>query len=172
MAKGDGLIVKVRFTEPLVLDETIENPLAGNESNFKIKFDAYDPAIDRNVQVARDVIAVTLVPDSENKVIQLTLAEGNVNSMQQATGDIIVAYDGGGTLIGLGDPVAAFELLFTPEGVTYKGHQSNIEHIDIAEYTITSKMTKVTYHSAKHGAEHVSVNEFAVSSTLTHIDNI
>lgn len=114
---------------------------------------------------------VQLLARGDDHVLILSFDPGNVNSIQNAVGDIEVAYDGSGTLKGLGGPVLAFEQTFTPVGLDPKNNPHEMEHVEVSSIQASGNLLKVHYTNAIE-TEHVLVASITAVGTLTHIDDI
>lgn len=116
-------------------------------------------------------IRIQIYDQADANVIVLVFDPGNVNSIQRAAGDITVAYDGSGTLMGQGGSVLAFEKTFTPEGLVPKDNPYVAENIEVGNIQVAAILTRIYYTSA-YETEHISIADVAVVGTLTHIDDI
>ena len=114
---------------------------------------------------------VQLLAQGDDHVLILSFDPGNVNSIQNAVGNIEVAYDGSGTLMGQGGPVLAFEKTFTPVDLDPKNNPHDAEHVEMAGISVIGLLTKIYYTSAL-GSEHVVLSDVEAIGTLTHIDDI
>lgn len=109
---------------------------------------------------------------ADENIVLLTLGSGNRNSMQNAAGDITVKYDGSGSLMGLGGPVAAFEVTFTPEDLIPKVNPMDAEHIELTNITPIGSLKKVYYTNSKSSNEHIELVNIVPVGILTKIDDI
>ena len=92
---------------------------------------------------------------------------------ESAVGDITVAYDGGGSLVGEGGAVLAFSQNFTPVGLTPKPHQNDAEHIEISSVAVTGTLTKINYtNTAAQDQGHIEIASVTATGTLTNVNNI
>lgn len=105
---------------------------------------------------------------TDANVIVLHFATGNLTSIQNAAGDITVAY-AGGTLMGRGGPVLAFSRTFTPEDLIFKGHQNDTEHIEV-DLSVSGELKRVDYINTRE-LEHIEVN-ISVEGQLINIKDI
>ena len=101
------------------------------------------------------------------KVIELGL---NVPNITPAVGNAKVSYDGLGNPAGAGGPTEAFEGTFTPSGMTWKGHQNDVEHITLSSISATASVTRVTYYDTQEN-EHLETT-FTASAVLTNIHDL
>lgn len=94
----------------------------------------------------------------------------NVPNISNAIGNVNVIYDGLGGLQGVGGPTSPFNEPFTPSGLTWKGHQNQVEHI---QCTVESDiiLTEITYSSGKLNEEHITATVDA-SLVLTNIHDL
>lgn len=107
---------------------------------------------------------------ADKNVILLLFAPGNTTSIQNAAGDVTVAY-AGGNLIGQGGAVAAFTETFTPVGLVPKPDQNDAEHIEIGVEAVGT-LTRVYFTDVQDGGEHIDITGIEAVGTLTHIDDI
>lgn len=114
---------------------------------------------------------VELLGADDSKVLVLHFAQGNQNSVQNAAGLITMAYNGS-TMMGDGGFVQAFELECPIDGLSYKGGQNDVEHIEISAITATGVLKKLEYRDAKSGDEHIEISSITATGTLTHVDDI
>ena len=99
----------------------------------------------------------------------MTLSDGARNSLQQAIGQVEVAYSGT-SLIGDGGLVEAFSVPFTIEDVAYKGDQLDGEHVDVS-CLATGVLTNVVYSDYTAGVESITATVLA-SGLLTRVEDI
>ena len=123
-----------------------------------------DPSVTPSVSGFRLVIHDV----TDANVIVLHFAPGNLTSIQNAAGDITVAY-AGGTLMGRGGPVLEFSETFTPEDLIFKGHQNDAEHIEVA-LSVLGELKKVDYINTRE-LEHIEV-DISVVGQLIDIHDI
>jgi hypothetical protein len=109
---------------------------------------------------------------SDKNVVVLTFNPGNVNSIQNAVGDITVSYDGSGTLMGEGGPVLAFEHVFTPEGLVPKNNPHDAEHIEIQSANVDSTLLKIFYSDYHSSNEHITIANATAVGSIIRIDDI
>lgn len=107
----------------------------------------------------------------DSKVLVLVLGNGNVNSIQNAIGDVTVKYSGG-NLVGVGGAVVEFEKTFTPKDLIFKGPQNEIEHIEVNNIEVYGNLIEMNYGDYRSGDEHIEVSSISVTGILTHIDDI
>ena len=92
---------------------------------------------------------------------------------ESTAGDITVAYDGGGSLIGEGGAVLAFTQSFTPVGLAPKPHQNDVEHIEISSIAATGTLTKINYtNTAAQDQGHIEIAGITATGTLTKVSDI
>lgn len=116
-------------------------------------------------------IHIAIRDTTDDNVISLIFNPGNVNSIQNAIGDITVSYDGSGSLSGEGGPVAAFSEAFTPEDLTFKGHQNDVEKIVLSDISLNTELLKIEYTDESF-TEHMELTSVTLSAVITHIDDI
>ena len=108
---------------------------------------------------------------SDENVIVLRFKPGNVNSIQNAVGDITISYDGSGTLTGLGGPVLAFEKTFLPVDLNPKNSPNDEEHIEVTDIKATSNLMRI-FHTNTSCTEHIEITEVSATAALTNISDI
>jgi hypothetical protein len=116
-------------------------------------------------------LRIQLFDSSDVNVLVLTFDPGNRNSIQNTVGDITVAYDGTGTLMGEGGPVLAFEHNFVPEGLVPKNNPHNPEHLELVDIPTITRLSRV-YYTNTNNNEHVELYDITVTHSLLHIDDI
>lgn len=149
--------------------ELYETVAVGNETKFTVSFDEYNyvPGGSRS-RVVRGVSQIGVV---DANTIVLYFDSGTPNSIQRAVGDITVAYDGSGTLVGEGGPVAAFEHTFTPEGLDPKNNPHDAEHLEIADIVATGILKQIFYTNTSE-SEHIELSDISAVGVLTRIEDI
>lgn len=116
-------------------------------------------------------IRIQLFDADDDNVIVLVFDPGNMKSIQCAAGDIIVSYDGSGSLMGQGGPVLAFDKAFTPVGLESKNHPHDAEHIELTSIQAICKFVGIQ-HVRAYATEHVSLRDIVAVGKLTGIDDI
>lgn len=166
MAKADGLIIAIKFTQNIV-SASVE----GNTGAFEISFNNYNWMPEGSlVEANRSVQSVTQ-DENDASLLYLTLPSGNVNSIQNAVGNVTVTYDASiGRLRGLGGPVASFSEDFTPNGLVAKDNPNTTEHIEVIA-SASATMIRIYYHDRKSSDEHLELSASA-SAVLTHIGDL
>lgn len=146
----------------------------GNESKISIVGQTYNyvpgGVLQASTKAPRAVEVLSdITGDPEDKaVVYLKLNSGNTRSIQNMVGDVTLKYSGG-TLRGLGGPVADFEFAFSPDGLEPKFHPHDPEHIEaIAEVTAT--LMSIHYSSGK-SEEHLEVSAVPTGELIS-IDDI
>lgn len=114
---------------------------------------------------------VQLLAQGDDHVLILSFDPGNVNSIQNAVGEVRVKYDGSGTLKGQGGPVLAFEKTFTPIELNPKNNPHDVEHLEILGMTVGITLSEIHYNYA-YGYEHVELTDMLVSGSLIHVDDL
>ena len=115
-------------------------------------------------------LVIQVINVEDDRAIVLEFAPGNLNSIQRAAGDIIVEYDGSGTLIGKGGPVLAFRRAFTPEGLDPKNNPHDAERIAL-DVSVDGVLKKIRYTDTSE-VERISISDVTVIGALIHIDDI
>ena len=133
------------------------------------------------IKVGMATTDATVTPTLSNLAIRVQ-STADLNSIvlemqplerfESAAGNITVAYDGTGTLAGVGGPVAAFSRIFTPAGLVFKGDQNDAEHIEISSITAAAALTQINYKSAYNGGEHLEIASITAVGTLTNVSDI
>lgn len=106
--------------------------------------------------------------DSKDK-IQLKFNSGTVNSFRNATGGIIVSYNGTGRLEGEGGPVARFSQIFYPNDLLMKPNQNEMEHLSIDVVSL-GELIQINWIKGYEN-EHLSVSVGA-SGSLINIQDL
>lgn len=146
-----------------------EDTPVGNETKFTVSFDEYNYV--PGGTSSRKTRAVTSLEVADPQTLILNFGPGCTNSIQRAAGDITVAYDGSGTLMGQGGPVLAFEKTFTPVDLDPKNNPHDGEHLE-AELSAVAKFTRVYYSSLNLGGENMGIENLTAVGLLTHVDDI
>lgn len=134
---------------------------------FKVEMTTEDPTVS---PVFRN-IHIQILDQSDENVIVLCFKSGNVNSIQNAVGDVTIAYDGSGTLTGLGGPVLAFEKTFLPVDLNPKNSPNDEEHIEVTDIKATSNLMRI-FHTNTSCTEHIEITEVSATAALTNISDI
>lgn len=148
--------------------ELCEAAPVGNETKIAVTGQTYEYVPNGELEGAScTVIAVSEDPD-DDAIIHLKFAEGNTKSLKNMVGNVAITYSGG-TLKGLGGPVADFVFEFMPNGLEPKYHRNISEHIE-AEVDVNATLTRVHYTDTSE-PEHI---EAVVTPTgnLIHVDDI
>ena len=119
-------------------------------------------------RVTRTVASIEVV---DSQTIVLNFDSGCTNSIQRAAGDITVAYDGSGTLMGQGGQVLAFEETFTPIDLDPKNNPHDAEHVEISSIESTPKLLRV-YYLYTNNDEHIAINHIVSTCSLIAISDI
>ena len=117
-------------------------------------------------------IRIQIFDRDDVNCIFLTFDPGNRNSIQRAAGDITVAYDGSGSIIGEGGPVLAFEHTFTPKELDPKNDPHDAEHIEIADIAAIGDLIQIRYINVDGNREHITLSNISAVGVLTRIDDI
>ena len=164
MSIADGRKIAIRFTQPLVGDVT-----TGNEDKFTISFDEYSYV--PGGTLSRVTRAVASIEVADSQTILLNFDPGCTNSIQRAVGNIMVAYNGSGTLMGQGGPVLAFEKTFTPVDLDPKNNPHGMEFISLLDIQAGGSLQKVNLEGA-YNQNHIEIMGITASSDLIHIDDL
>lgn len=149
--------------------ELCEDVPVGNESKFTVSFQQYNYVPGGTLsKVTRAVTSIEVV---DNYTIILNFNSGCTNSIQRAAGDITVAYDGSGTLMGQGGPVIAFEKTFTPVNLDPKNNPHDMEHIGISSIQASSRLARIYYHGMKD-MEHIGISNIEAVGALIRVEDI
>lgn len=138
--------------------------LSNSDLRIKVEMATSDPSITPSVSR----ISLYFQTEDDSKVISLRLGAGNVNSIQNAAGEVDIEYNGG-VLSGSGGPVEPFVYSFIPSGLKPKNNPNNIEHIKLS-VRANGELKRVIYQDTQ-GTEHIGIAVSAVG-VLTHIDDI
>lgn len=111
-------------------------------------------------------LKIVLKNSGDGKIYIFNLNAPNIRS---AIGNGIITYDGVGALAGEGGPVEAFSEEIELSGMTWAGHQHDIEHINYNMIANVS-LLKIYYHDTRED-EHI---EYSMSgnAVLTYIGNL
>lgn len=141
---------------------------SGETLFIKVEMSTSDPLLTPNLYN----LFVQLLANGDDHILVLSFDRGNTRSMQNAVGDVRVAYDGSGTLKGLGGPVLAFEQTFTPNGLEPKNNPNDEEHVEISDVYATGVLLEIRYTNVYSENEHIEVSDITASGTLTRVDDI
>lgn len=146
--------------------ELIETVPSGNADALLVTIPEWDYVPGGTLAPAARAVAE--LEQTQPDTLLLKFPAGNQTSLQNAAGDITVAY-AGGSLAGQGGPVEDFTQTFTPVQMVYKGGQNDAEHIEVA-VDAEGVLTRVKYNDTKT-AEHLEVTVSAVG-VLTNINDV
>ena len=148
--------------------ELCETVPIGNETRISVTGRTYDYVPDGELKsTSHTVLAVSEDPDDDT-VIRLKFADGNVKSLRNAVGNVAITYSGG-TLRGLGGPIADFVFEFAPVGLEAKHHPNVSDHVE-TEVDIDATLTRV-YYTDLSESEHIEA-VVAPIGNLIHVDDI
>lgn len=147
---------------------TLEDDLSNSKLFIKFEMSTNDDLVSPKIKEVNLIIR----DYSDENIVLLTLPSGNINSFQNAVGDVTVSYDGSGTLMGLGGPVAAFEVSFEPKDLIPKNNFNNIEHVTLSGLSISANLIETIRTNTKMQNEHVTLSGLEITATLIHVDNI
>lgn len=149
--------------------ELYEDTGVGNETRFSVSFDEYS-YVPGGV-IARVTRPVTGLEILDSNTLLLCFNPGTPYSIQRAAGDITVAYDGSGTLMGQGGPVLAFERTFTPVDLDPKNNPHVLEHIAVSDIKAVGALMRIQYNN-RYETEHMELSGITAIGALTHVDDI
>ena len=163
-AKSDGAKIKITFTQPLIGDVT------GNQNAFTVTVPEYDYVPNGSIRnVEKAVLSTRVVTDEKELILEMQ----PLQRFESATGDVTVSYNGAGTLMGLGGPVAAFTKSFSPSGLIAKPDQNDAEHIELVSAVIAAGLLQIYYfNTAEQDNGHIELMTATVTGTLTHVNDI
>lgn len=144
----------------------------GNETRIVATGQTYEYVPGGELEPAsRTVIAVSETSENDPEdgaVIYLKFASGNMKSLRNMVGPVSIAYSGG-TLRGLGGPVADFVFEFVPTGLEPKYHPNVDEHIE-SEIKVDAMLTRI-YYTDLSESEHIEAVVTPVGNLIS-IDDI
>lgn len=117
-------------------------------------------------------LQVTIQDLEDQDTIVLSFPTGNVNSIQNAVGEVRVKYDGSGTLKGLGGSVLAFDQAFTPAGLMPKNNPHSAERVEIANIAAVGSLLQIHYTDVSNPGEHITLSNISAVGMLKSIDDI
>lgn len=169
----------VRVSASLTGDDYVECESGSPIPCIDVGTDLSDVVLRIKVEMTTDDVSISpsltdlyvrVFDASDVNVLVLAFDYGTTTSVQRAVGDITVAYDGTGTLMGKGGPVAAFEHSFTPEGLNPKNNPHDPEHI-AADISVNATLVRIHYTDVPSGAEHLEA-AISVAANLISVDDI
>ena len=141
----------------------------GNEKAFSVTGQEYNYVPEGDLSAKSYSVEKVSAHPTEANTILLSIPQGS--QFENVYGDITVAYDGSGNLIGLGGPVLAFSVTFTPADLIPKPDQNAIGHIEVVSITTTGSLIRVYYTDTK-AEEHIEVTGITATGALTHVNDI
>lgn len=130
------------------------------------------------IEMATTVITSTpkisnlrLLFQTESDTYSLILEMQPLQRFESAAGNIVVGYDGAGSLSGKGGAVVAFGKTFTPTELVWKGDQNDQEHIGISSLIISPNLIRIFYIDTNYN-EHLSISNVVPMAVLTNITDI
>lgn len=138
--------------------------LTNSTLEIKVELATEDPEVTPSLTG----LAVVIQNEGDDHVMVLILGTGNTTGIQNAIGEVNVAY-AGGTLRGEGGMVPSFSMSFLPTNLAYEGHQNDVEHVDV-DIEVTEDLVRV-YHRDRNNPENISVSIEATTS-LIYVDDI
>lgn len=140
--------------------------LTAETLRFKVEMATEDPTLTPVLAG----IHIQVYDRSDDYAVVLCFDAGNTKSIQRAVGDITIAYDGSGTLMGQGGPVLAFEQTFSPIGLDPKNNPHDGERISV-DMSVDGNLLRI-YYSNAYETERVSISDISVVGALLSIDDI
>lgn len=168
MSKADGKYIAIQFTQPLT------NEFTGAEAAaFSVTGQVYD-MVPEGELIAGDfqVDTVERYPTPRVNVIRLVMKD--LKRFHNIVGDLTVAYDGSGGLMGAGGSVAAFAETFTPTDLVPKPDIHEPVHIEILNAIAAGNLMLIEYTNMQDdGSEnHLELLNAVAAGTLTHVNDI
>jgi hypothetical protein len=161
-ANSDDMTFSIEFTQ----DITNTALMANIADHFGVMVNEYEyTPLGGLIQTERTVASVT---KTDSQTLEIVIDTPNFSS---AIGDITVTYDGKGGLKGAGGMVKAFTETFTPTDLTWKGHQNDVEHIEITDIDASVTVRPVTYYDTMEN-EHINIPDITASITLINIHDL
>ena len=159
---AEGTDVALRFSQSLIGDIT------GNETKITVTGQTYEYVPDGELENASRTVTAVTADSDDDAVIHLKFADGNTKSLRNMVGNVAIAYSGG-TLRGIGGPVADFIFEFAPTGLEPKHHPNVSEHVE-TEVDVNATLTKV-YYTDTSEPEHIET-VVTPSGNLISVDDI
>lgn len=159
---SEGTEVALRFSQSLVGDIT------GNETKITVTGQTYEYVPNGELESASRTVTAVSNDSDDDTVIYLKFADGNTKSIKNMVGTVAIAYSGG-TLKGLGGPVADFIFEFLPTDLAPKHHPNVSEHVE-AEVDVNADLIKV-YYTDTSEPEHIEAVVTPIGN-LIHVDDI
>lgn len=153
---ADGMEITLVLTEDM-LNTDVSNML----SHFELSDQEYTYVPEGTLETTTRTMAT--ITKIDNKTLKFTI---NKPSISSAIGNVTITYDGLGGLKGLGGPAAAFTGTFTPTGLTWKGHQNDVEHIEFSNIAANIILNELRNLQAKTADEHIEVSDINVTINL------
>lgn len=158
---ADGMTISVVFTQDILNTDFTNMP-----RHFGIELTEYTYVPGGVLEDTTRTIAS--ISKSGDRTLVFTLNKPNVSS---AIGDITVTYDGHGGLKGYGGPTRSFRRSYTPAGLTWKGHQNDVEHIELSDVEAEVTVRSITYYSTRTD-EHVGISNVTANVVLINIHDL
>ena len=173
MSKADGKYIAIQFTQPLTNDLS-----SVNASAFTVTGQQYDKqpggvlvpgnylvdSVGRYDSIDGDIVL------EGTRTILLTMKD--LNRFHNVAGDLTVAYDGSGGLLGAGGAVAAFSVPFTPENLVIKPNPHDEEHMEI-DVSATGTLTRIYYtDTTEQDQGHISISSITAVCNLINVDDL
>lgn len=155
---GYSFIYELQFLDPV-----------GNEKAFTVSGNEYNYVPEGTLSAKTyTVLGVSAHPTETNSIL---LSIADFSKFENVYGDLTISYDGSGNLMGLGGPVLAFSVTFTPAELIPKPDQHAIGHIEITAITSTGNLVRVYYAESKE-EEHIEITGVTAMGTLTHVNDL
>lgn len=148
--------------------ELCETVPIGNETRISVTGQTYEYVPDGELESASYTVIAVSEDSDDNTVIHLKFDAGNIKSLRNTVGNVAIAYSGG-TLRGIGGPIADFVFEFTPTGLAPKYHPNATEHIE-SEVEVNAALTMV-YYTDTYEPEHIEAVVAPVGNLIS-IDDI
>ena len=117
-----------------------------------------------------EVSNLRLLLQIEADTYSLILEMQPLQRFESAAGNIVVGYDGAGSLSGKGGAVVAFSKSFAPTELVWKGDQNDLEQISISDINVVPNLIRIYYLYAQC----IENIQFSIDphGILTHINDI
>lgn len=162
--KADGAKIKITFSEPLT------GTVTGNQAHFTVTSQEYNYVPGGTLGAVTHTVTSTAAGDNAK---ELVLTVKDTERFESAVGQITVAYDGSGTLVGEGGSVLAFTNTFVPTDLIPKPHQNDAEHIEISSVAAAGTLTKIDYtDTAAQDMGHIEITGITAAGVLTKVSDI
>lgn len=113
-------------------------------------------------------ILLQLLNYGDDNILVLEMGTGTTTNIQNSIGEVNVSY-AGGSLIGEGGMVPNFSKSFLPKNLIYKGHQHDVEHINVSA-TAGIIPVRIYYKATQH-LENIGI-DMSAKMLLIHVDDL